>query len=154
MTSKKEAQHRAATEAELAAVVVAWLHNSGAEVYQEVEVPGGIADIVARVGAELWIIETKLSLSLALLVQAMDRRRLAHRVYCAAPRTRTSRDFGGVCKELGVGLLEVYTGNDNSCVKEAVASRRWNRRLRRTFRGAAPPPRHRPARRSTSSRSS
>jgi hypothetical protein len=116
------------SEAELAAGVVAWLHSSGAEVYQEVEVPGGIADIVACVGAELWIIETKLSLSLTLLVQAMDRRRLAHRVYCAAPRTRTSRDFGRVCKELGVGLLEVYTGGDNTCVKEAVASRRWNRR--------------------------
>jgi hypothetical protein len=58
------------TEADLAAVVVAWLQDSGAAVYQEVEVAGGVADIVARVGPELWIIETKLHLSLALLVQA------------------------------------------------------------------------------------
>lgn len=115
----------AASEAELAAVVVAWLMDSGATVYQEVEVAGGVADIVARVGSDL-------SLSLTLIVQAMDRRRHASRVYCAAPRTRTSRDFAGVVKELGVGLLEVHIGSDERWdpprVKEIVPSRRWNRR--------------------------
>ncbi len=123
---------RPASEAELAAVVVAWLTDSGASVYQEVEVAGGVADIVARVGAELWIIETKMHLSLALLVQALDRRRHAHRVYAAAPHTRTIRDFGAVCRELGLGLLEVHAGTDSRWdeprVKEIAASRRWNHR--------------------------
>lgn len=127
------------TEADLAAVVVAWLQDSGATVFQEVECPGGVADIVARVGPELWIIETKLRLSLALLVQAMDRRRLAHRVYCAGPYTRTLRDFAGLCREVGVGLLEVRVGTaeyptdqrwnpDHASVKEAAPARRWNSR--------------------------
>jgi len=118
------------TEADLAAVVVAWLQDSGAAVYQEVEVAGGVADIVARVGPELWIIETKLSLSLALLVQAMGRRRHAHRAYCAVPYTRTLRDFASVCREVGVGLLEVSAGDERDCprVKEAMPAPRWNTR--------------------------
>lgn len=105
---------RPATEAELAAVVITWLEALGAEVWQEVECGTGVADIVARLGAELWIIETKLSLSLALLVQACERRREAHRVYCAAPYTRTMREFGMLCEELGVGLLDVRVG-EASC---------------------------------------
>ena len=125
MTAKRPAY----SEADLAAVVVAWLQDSGATVYQEVEVAGGVADIVARVGAELWIIETKLHLSLALLVQAMDRRRHAHRVYCAGPYTRTLRDFADVCREVGVGMLEVTIDSyDGKRVKEAAPSQRWNTR--------------------------
>lgn len=122
----------ACSEAELAAVVVAWLQGSGAAVYQEVEMAGGVADIVAVVGPELWIIETKVSLSLALLVQAMERRRHAHRVYCAGPRTKTLRDFGWVCQEVGIGLLEVHPGTgsrwDHPMVKQIVGSQRWNSR--------------------------
>lgn len=124
-------KRRACSEADLAAVVVVWLQDSGAAVYQEVEVAGGVADIVARVGPELWIIETKLHLSLALLVQAMDRRRHAHRVYCAGPYTRTLRDFAGVCREVGIGLLEVSVGADgygHPRVAEAAPARRWNTR--------------------------
>jgi hypothetical protein len=124
-----------ANEQAVAEVVAAWLEAAGADVYQEVVVSGGVADIVARVGVEIWIIEVKTSLSLALLVQAMDRRRLAHRIYIAAPTTRTMRDVEPLCKELGVGLLEVRTGNFEDRyefyqpkVTERTRSRRWNRR--------------------------
>lgn len=65
------------TEQQVAEIVVAWLESLGADVYQEVECGTGVADIVARIGAELWIVEVKTSLSLALLCQAMERRRLA-----------------------------------------------------------------------------
>ncbi len=120
------------TEADLAAVVVAWLQDSGATVYQEVEMAGGVADIVAKVGPEIWIIETKLHLSLALLVQAMERRRHAHRVFCAGPHTKTLRDFEWLCREVGVGLLAVHVGKDNRWdhprVIESAPSRRWNTR--------------------------
>lgn len=118
-------------ESDYGAVVVAYLQALGAEVFQEVDVPGGVADIVARVQAELWIIEVKTSLSLALLIQAMERRRLAHRVILAAPPSRNARDVAGICAELGVGLWLVSTGYeswDPPWVREEVPSRRWNAR--------------------------
>ena len=120
-------------EQAVAEVVVAWLEALGADVYQEVTVSGGVADIVARVGAEMWIVEVKTSLSLALLVQAMERRRLAHRVYIAAPHSRNARDVEMVCRELGLGLMVVTTGDFDSTwsqpkVRVAAVSHRWNRR--------------------------
>ena len=106
---------RAITEADLAAVVVAWLVDYGYDVYQEVElVPRGIrADIVARRGIELTIVETKTSASMALLGQVMERRRFAHRVYAAAPHC--SGPFGDACKELGVGAWSVHVGSSEMC---------------------------------------
>jgi hypothetical protein len=120
-------------EQAVAEVVVAWLEALGADVYQEVTVSGGVADIVARVGAELWIVEVKTSLSLALIVQAMERRRLAHRVFVAAPHTRNLRDVEMLCRDLGIGMMVVTTGDfDSSWNQPKVAirceSRRWNRR--------------------------
>jgi hypothetical protein len=120
------------SEADLAAVVVAWLEMLGADVFQEVElVPRGIrADIVARVRAELWIIETKTSVSLALIEQAMERRRFAHRVFVAAPTGR-ARAGALVCAELGIGVLDVFIGRgpyEPPRVREVCPSRRWNSR--------------------------
>lgn len=79
---------RHVSEIELAAVVVDWLEARGYDVFQEVELraQGQRADIVARRGSELTIVEVKVSASLALLYQAMERRRLAHRIYVAIPR--------------------------------------------------------------------
>lgn len=121
------------SEQSVAEVVVTWLHALDADIYQEVECAGGVADIVARLHAELWIIEVKTSPSLALLVQAMDRRRLAHRVFVAAPHTRTIRDFAGIAREIGVGVLDVNLGSeyddwDRPRVTELAPSRRWNSR--------------------------
>lgn len=126
------------TEQQVAELVVAYLELLGADVYQEVEVSGGVADIVARVGAELWIVEVKTTLSLALVAQAMERRRLAHRVYIAAPRTRNQREVTPLLAEIGVGFLEVSPGAEGvavvgfgygqPAVRELVESRRWNTR--------------------------
>lgn len=126
------------TERSVAEIVVAWLEHMGADVYQEVTVAGGVADIVARVGAETWIIEVKTSLSLALLVQAYERRRQCHRVYIAAPHSRNTRDVGELCKALGIGLLDVYQQDPywrenwgsygRARVEQIVDSQRWNRR--------------------------
>lgn len=125
------------TEQQLAEVVVAWLEAAGADVYQEVEVSGGVADIVARQGAELWIVEVKTSLSLALIAQGMERRRLAHRVFIAAPHTKNQRDVVPMLSELGIGLLEVRLGDPGwetqrysfePKVRAVVDSRRWNTR--------------------------
>lgn len=131
-------------ESDIGEVVVAHLHALGAEVYQEVDVPGGVADIVARLGAELWIIELKTSLSLALVCQAMDRRRLAHRVFIAAPASRNIGDVALLCGEIGVGLWCVQFRTEAYVVERAPA-RRWNSRpvalaarLREEHKTAAP----------------
>lgn len=119
------------SEQQVAEVVVAYLEAMGADVYQEVTVGGGVADIVAKVRAEVWIVEVKTSLSLALLTQAMERRRLAHRVIIAAPYTRNLGDVGVMCGELGIGLWQVRAPVEawmRPEVTEVTTSRRWNRR--------------------------
>lgn len=133
----------AVTEADLAAVVVRWLEERGFDVYQEVELErqGIRADIVARRGPELTIVETKTSASLALLGQVMERRRFAHRVYAASPVKRGP--FVDACKEMGIGVLAVHVGGpgmytpykgsmaiplDPPSVTEIEPSRRWNAR--------------------------
>lgn len=123
---------RTVSEADVAAVVIGWLEARGYDVYQEVELTnGGIrADIVAKRGPELTIIETKTSASLALLYQAMERRRFAHRVYVAVPVT--AHAMIDICKDLGIGVVRVYVGTgekwDVSRCDEEVSSRRWNTR--------------------------
>lgn len=122
------------TEAEHAADVVRALEEAGHDVYQEVELyqQGPRADIVAVVGHEVWIIETKTSMSLALIEQAFERRRFAHRVYVSVPRVTRS----AICKELGIGVLELrlrerYVDTRwTSCWQPEVIveSRRWNTR--------------------------
>lgn len=122
------------SEQTLASIVIEHFEALGADVYQEVEVSGGVADIVAVVGPETWIIEVKRSLSLALIGQALDRRRLAHRVFIAAPQSRNVADVESVCAELGIGLLSIYaaecymTPERRWYVVEKVPSRRWNSR--------------------------
>lgn len=123
-------KRQTASEQDLAAVVVDHLHDVHAEVWQEVDVPGGVADIVARIGAEYWIVEVKACLSLALLCQAMDRRRLAHRVIVAAPYTKNLREVRMLCSEIGVGLWTVHLAGqwDPARCEQEVASKRWNTR--------------------------
>lgn len=120
------------SEQQVAELVISWLEAHGADVYQEVEVSGGVADIVARVRAELWIIEVKTSMSLSLVAQAMERRRLAHRVFVAAPYSRSMREIEPILRETGIGLLDVATADCTAWgeprVRERVRSARHNRR--------------------------
>ena len=123
------------SEADLAAVVVRHYADMGYDVYQEVELraQGIRADIVLRRGPELSIVETKTSPSLALLYQCMERRRFAHYVYAAVGIARNRHDFAHLCKEIGIGLLEVRLGSpgstwDREGVEELAPSRRWNAR--------------------------
>jgi hypothetical protein len=121
-----------ASEADIAAVVVDYLIVHGYDVYQEVELtPQGIrADIVARRGPELTIIETKTNASLTVLYQAMERRTFAHRIYVAIERP--AHAFEKLCSELGIGLYRVYVGSgkpwDPPRVTEQVESQRWKSR--------------------------
>lgn len=131
----RRAKLERSSESDIATVVIAWLEALGADVYQEVEIPGGRADIVARVRAELWIVETKTSVSLALIEQAMERRRHAHRVYIAAPMHRAKAGLA-LCTEVGIGMIAVDINGgvqadreyDEPIVQMRAESRRWNRR--------------------------
>lgn len=122
------------SEEQVAAVVVGWLEAQGYDVYQEVELRNGgpRADLMAKRGAELTIVETKTSASLALLYQAMERRRAAHRIYIAVPVP--AHAMAEVCKELGIGVLRVRINPEHeqrwnpTRVDEEVPSRRWNTR--------------------------
>ena len=64
----------------------------------------------------LAIVEMKLGFSLDLLLQAMDRMRLADEVWLAVPATRRGRDrdprVHRLCRALGFGLMAVNTGRD------------------------------------------
>lgn len=111
------------TEVELARPIVAWLLDLGWEVFQEVcgwsasSAPSGPrADIVARRGRVLWVIEVKRSLDLTVLGQAHIWKRRAHRVSVAVPfrRDSTGRDFALLAAAGdGIGVLvarHVYDG--------------------------------------------
>lgn len=97
-----------ASEQELAAAVVKWLQELRWEVYQEVPVGNGIADIVAKSGSVTWLIETKMSMSIQLLNQLDTRVAAAHMTSAAVPLgTRRNVPYK-LLRMLGVGLLTVY----------------------------------------------
>lgn len=102
-------------EAELAAMVVAWLKDLHWEVYQEVEPArfDAIADIVAVRNGIVWVIETKLSLSLSVLSQAANWHYRAHYVSVAVPTAHRQRTWAAtlaVLQRYGIGMLEATSG--------------------------------------------
>lgn len=108
------------TEADLAKAMIAWLCDHHWTVYQEVQIftGGRCADIVAVQGPLVWIIETKQTLSMAVLEQAWEWRRSnnAHFVSVATPILRSrggAHDFvAAVLKQLGIGWLQVMAGGE------------------------------------------
>ena len=102
-------------ETALYAPVKAFLERRGYEVKGEVRG----CDLVARRGDEpLVVVELKLRLSLALVLQGVDRLALTERVYLAVPRPSSQRrrsrglapdspDIRKLCRRLGLGLLLV-----------------------------------------------
>lgn len=98
------------SEQELAAIVVARLNAEGWEVFQEVQVFGAVADIIARKDNKLWVIETKTTLNLDVLGQAYNWRDSADKVSIAVPASRRSRgrDFAyNVCRQFKIGIITV-----------------------------------------------
>lgn len=111
----------AVSETELAALVVRHLEEMGAEVYQEVTLGGPRADIVARIGSVLHVVEVKKNAGLRVLEQAHEWIPYAHRVSIAVPPA--SRFAYVIAKRLGIGILEVRVGDayGRSEVRERVA---------------------------------
>jgi len=97
-------------ETDLAAPVIAWLEQQAWDVYQEVELSGGIADIVATQGPLIWTIELKKTLGLDVLAQGTHWTSYAHFSSVAVPygRLDRARHFAHrILREHGVGLMYV-----------------------------------------------
>jgi hypothetical protein len=109
------------TEANVAAAVVAYLCDIGCDVYQEVTLPrsSDIADIVALKASEVWVIETKVSWSLDLLDQCIDRRWHAHRVFAAVPMRRGFYGRSRLAAELKLGSIAVLVNRRSNLVTGA-----------------------------------
>jgi len=102
-------------ETELAKQVISWLQDLHWDVYQEVCRGYGypVADIVAIQGNISWIIETKMSLSLALIDQAWWHQYYANYVSVATPslkKAKGRRVAKILLDHLGIGHLSVEEG--------------------------------------------
>jgi hypothetical protein len=108
-------------ETDVGAAVVKWLRRDGWDVYQEVSCRSGVADIVATRDGRVWIVETKTTLSFALIDQARDRLKHAHWVSVAVPSAKRSETAYWALRYFGIGLLLKmdYTGE----VRESIEPR-------------------------------
>lgn len=115
-------------EEKLASVIVDYLKDFEWEVYQEVQLGDGgpIIDIVGTRGPLLRVVECKLSLSTALLEQAIRISPWAHYTHVATPSLRTRKGHHA-CKTLlryeGIGYLTArgsYYEEDVYTIREDV----------------------------------
>lgn len=106
-------------ETDLYAPVKAFLEKQGYEVKAEIR----DCDIVAvRDSDPPVIVELKLSLSLDLLMQGIDRQRITDAVYVAVPAgkgkawTMRAKEAVKICRRLGLGLISVRFNSDKGMV--------------------------------------
>lgn len=104
------------SEAVAAALVVDYLESVGLDVYQEVDLGGCVADIVAVRGKEVWIVEVKTSWSLDLLQQLQHHRERGHvnRIFAAVPICKGWHDRSRLFQRLGFGTICIMTGTEYS----------------------------------------
>lgn len=118
---------------DLAAAVVAHLRDLHWDVHQEVGGPyGARADIVAVQGSLLYVVETKTTLGLAVIGQALHWLARAHYVSVAVPwnrRVGPERHCAErILREWGIGLMTVTLSEyEGSRVREEVSPRLWRR---------------------------
>ncbi|KQI69097.1 hypothetical protein AN189_05785 [Loktanella sp. 3ANDIMAR09] len=95
-----------ARESDLYPPLKAWFAAQGYTVKGEV----GAADLVARKGDEIIVVELKLGFSLTLFHQAMDRLAVSDTVYVAVPAGGKAKPFAAnvkLARRLGLGVLSV-----------------------------------------------
>lgn len=115
-------------EVDLAKPVISWLESHGFEVYQEVQINGDIADIVAVLhGRLIHIVEAKMAFSMAVIAQADRWHPYAHWRSVAVPYRR--RGMGSVhdftkriCQTLGIGMIEVPQNTSSPIFERIPAS--------------------------------
>lgn len=103
------------TEADLIRNMIPCLRDWGWEIYQEVEGPGGRADIVATQGAIRWAIEAKLSFGLPVIEQGNNWRGWAHYSSVVVPSTAGRSHFAReICRERGIGIMVMQMWEDGT----------------------------------------
>jgi hypothetical protein len=136
------------TEVEVAEAIEAYFHERHFETYPEVDMGGPRADIVAVFGPMLIWVETKTSLRLSLLGQALRATRLgANQVYVAVPKGKCSeaRNYAlESARHMGIGVLEVQRQNWSKEIPysvKLVSRPRWirNKRMHPKLRDACVP---------------
>jgi hypothetical protein len=124
-------------ESDLYPAVKAFLEKQGYTVKSEIR---GCDVVALRAGEPPVIVELKITFSLALLLQGVDRLSLTDRVYLAVSRPRGRRARGvsvyrreirDVCRRVGLGLMTVAPGRTAAAV-EVVADPTPYRPRRRT----------------------
>lgn len=91
-------------EKDLAKPIVAWLRDDGWEVYQEVMCNGSVADIVAERDGIIWAIETKTTLTIALIDQIIAWKPYAHYISVGIPHGKKSGRGG---RRFGISILHL-----------------------------------------------
>lgn len=124
-------------ETEVAEAVIAFMEERGWDVFQEVKLHSGgsIADIAGVRGDHIWLVETKTTLNLDVIGQAISWQRYVHWVSVGVPSAKRSskgRDIAwSILKEHGIGLLTVeQTWGNTLKVDERTEPRLWRHRNR------------------------
>lgn len=132
------------SESSLAAAVIGWLKLQGWDVYQEVQCAtyGRTADIVAVRASLTWIIEAKLSMTLAVLEQAHKWNGWANLVSIAVPATtgkalRGSQFASLACHHFGIGVIKVEHSGRRESFDHYITSREGSRSRRLIGKGIA-----------------
>ena len=114
-------------EIEVARAVIVYLADLKWEVFQEVTGAGGRADIVARQGSIVWIIEVKTKFGLPVIGQAKGWVPHAHLVSVATPSYpgELGKD---VCRLFGVGILSASGIHSDGSGTTEVLRPRLNRK--------------------------
>ena len=108
------------TEQDLIKNMVPCLQDWGWNIYQEVEGPGGRADIVAARGKIQWAIEAKLSFGLPVIEQANNWRPRCHYSSIVVPSgTRESGFARVICRQFGIGILKMQMF-EGGCLEESA----------------------------------
>lgn len=118
-------------EAALAKVIMDRLIDDGWDCYPEAEFKtySGRADIAAKRGRILWVVECKTTLGLGVIAQARAWKGYANYRSVAVPKGRYTKSRSmaiEVCSLLGIGVLEVYEEgftNPKKMVRESVRPR-------------------------------
>lgn len=126
-------QRKKVAEVDVAAPIVAWLESEyHADVYQEVAMRGGVADIVAILPRpeRVWIIETKTSLNLSVLNQAFDRMPMAHYVSVGTQYTGRCAPFTQrILHDYGIGWISVNFGYGSEVTVREQVEAHLNRKV-------------------------
>lgn len=92
-------------EVDIAREIIEYLKADGWEIYQEVKYGSHYADIVAKRGPVIWVIEAKVSFGLDVIEQAANWLDKAHMVSVAVTWTRKSHFKNKICEKFGIGVL-------------------------------------------------